>query len=358
MSAGRPTEKSKEKSNMPLFKGTGCKSTPNKVIAYITDKRKAKIVSSQNLDDSRSYAQQFRNTARQFNKGSKYEERKYYHFKLSCDRSDSVTAENHHEYAEAMARRLFPNYECIIATHTDTDTVHSHIIVNAVSFETGRKLNIRNSEYGQMKDIANEMGAERGFTTLDFRKPALDRVSSQERLVELKGGTSWKEELREVIKLAKQDTRSMEDFEKYLNDYGVTITRNTDKTIAYKHPNKQKSIRGERLGAEYMKGAIVNELAKNRRLISKYAAASESRTKADGNREYTIESSVDRVERKMRKIVERVCSLTSDDREKQRRGEHRATEDCRRDRNECQAIKKCQRTVAEQHRKRVKGIER
>ena len=31
---------------MPLFKGKGCKSTPGKAIAYITDENKAEIVSS------------------------------------------------------------------------------------------------------------------------------------------------------------------------------------------------------------------------------------------------------------------------------------------------------------------------
>ena len=41
---------------MPLFKGKGCKSTPGKAIAYITDKNKAEIVSSQNLDDNQDYA--------------------------------------------------------------------------------------------------------------------------------------------------------------------------------------------------------------------------------------------------------------------------------------------------------------
>lgn len=52
-------------------------------------------------------------------------------------------------------------FECVIATHTDTETVHSHIIVNAISFENGRKLHCNIREYGQMKDLANKLGAER-----------------------------------------------------------------------------------------------------------------------------------------------------------------------------------------------------
>lgn len=248
---------------MPLFKGQGCKSTPAKAIDYVTDERKAEFVSSQNLDDSRNYAEQFQETARRFGKGTEFDERKYYSFKLSCDRADNVSAEAHHEYAEALAKQLFPNHECVIATHADTDTVHSHIIVNAVDFENGKKLDIRNQEYGQMKDRANEIGVERGFTPLNFRHPAKDRIPSRERWVTLHGGTSWKEELREVITEAKLETTNMADFEKHLNDYGVTLTRNTDKTIAYKHPDKEKAIRGEKLGQDYTKGAILNELSKS-----------------------------------------------------------------------------------------------
>lgn len=103
---------------MPLFKGKGCKSTPGKAIAYITDENKAEIVSSQNLDDNQDYAQQFRETADLYGKGEKFDERKYYHFKLSCDRADEVSAEAHHEFAEAMAARCFPEFECVIATHS------------------------------------------------------------------------------------------------------------------------------------------------------------------------------------------------------------------------------------------------
>lgn len=299
---------------MPLFKGQGCKSTPRKAIQYITDEKKAEIVSSQNLDDSRSYAQQFRETARLYGKGDRFEERKYYHFKLSCDRADGVSAADHHEYAEALAKKLFPGYECVIATHSDTDTAHSHIIVNAVSFETGKKLDIRNAAYGRMKDAANDLGAERGFTTLDFRKPARERITTQERLVELKGGTSWKEELREVIRLAKQDTKTMPEFEKYLNEYGVELTRNTAKTIAYKHPKKEKAIRGEKLGSDYTKGAVIDELEQNRRLDSQRTVAAESRAETNRDREYAVEGSVGAVERKVRGIAEGVRRLTSDGR--------------------------------------------
>ena len=47
---------------MPLFKGCGCKAKPAKAIDYITDEKKAAIVTSYALDDNRDYARQFAET--------------------------------------------------------------------------------------------------------------------------------------------------------------------------------------------------------------------------------------------------------------------------------------------------------
>lgn len=73
---------------------------------------------------------------------------------------------------------------------------------------------------------------------MDFRKPTKEKVrqTQAERQIILRGGTSWKQELCEVIDLALSSVSNMGQFEKFLNQYGVTFTRNTEKTIAYKHP--------------------------------------------------------------------------------------------------------------------------
>lgn len=99
-------------------------------------------------------AEQFEDTAKRFGKGEKFEERKYYHFKLSCDRKDKVSPQEAHIYAEELTAILFRDCECVIATHTDTDTVHSHIVVNAVHPVTGKKLRITRKDYTDMKDEA------------------------------------------------------------------------------------------------------------------------------------------------------------------------------------------------------------
>ena len=74
---------------MPLLKCSSSKSTPKKAIAYITDPKKAAAVSVRNLFEDEDYAEQFNETAKRFGKGVGYDERKYYHIKLSCARRDN-----------------------------------------------------------------------------------------------------------------------------------------------------------------------------------------------------------------------------------------------------------------------------
>ena len=245
---------------MPLFKCSASKAKPKNGIAYITDEKKAKIVSVRNLFEDEDYAKQFEETASRFGKGDKFDERKYYHCKLSCARQDNVSPEKAHAYAEELVAKLFQNYECVIATHTDTQTVHSHIIVNAVDPITGKKLQFNKQDYVKMKDEANRIGKKYGFTETDFRKRGKNSRTAIEKKIMLKGGTSWKEELREVIAEAIKNVATSNEFKEYLEKcYGVKIMRD-GKDYSYLHPNKQKPIRGERLGTNYTKSEVIKKI--------------------------------------------------------------------------------------------------
>ena len=245
---------------MPLFKCSASKAKPKNGIAYVTDEKKAKIVTVRNLFEDEDYAKQFEETASRFGKGDKFDERKYYHCKLSCARQDNVSPEKAHAYAEELVAKLFQNYECVIATHTDTQTVHSHIIVNAVDPITGKKLQFSQKDYAKMKDEVNVIGRKYGFTETEFRKRGKNSRTAAEKKIILKGGTSWKEELREVIAEAVKKTKSPEAFKKYLDEcYGVKIMRD-GKDYSYLHPNKQKPIRGERLGINYTKSEVIKKI--------------------------------------------------------------------------------------------------
>ena len=245
---------------MPLLKCSAGKAKPQSAIGYITNPNKAEIVSVRNLFEDEDYAKQFEETAALYGKGKGYNERKYYHFKLSCARQDNLTPQEAHKFAEEVAAKLFQDYECVLATHTDTDTVHSHIIVNAVDPLTGKKLQFSPKDYIAMKDEVNRLGKEHGYAETDFRKRSKNSRTAAERKIMLNGGVSWKEELREVIVEAIGKSHNEQEFKDYLKTcYGVEITR-SGKDYSYLHPQKQKPIRGAKLGTNYTKSEVLRKL--------------------------------------------------------------------------------------------------
>jgi len=270
---------------MPLFKGTAGKAKPKKAIDYVTDPKKAVIVTSLSMDDNYDYAKQFTETCKMYGKGNGFNERKYYHFKLSPDQADNATPQQCHELAERMAKELFSAHECVIATHNDTDTVHSHIIVNAVSFETGKKFHMNLFEYRDSKDLADILGEEFGFTPLDWKTKTgekLDRLFADEAITADKkylshaeqqiakrdktGNASWKETLRQAIDEAKTLCTNRAEFQQYLqNTFGIIMPRNTAKAVSFIHPavGENYAIRGNKLGSDYTADSIDQALQNN-----------------------------------------------------------------------------------------------
>ena len=245
---------------MPLLKCSAGKARPQAAIGYITNPNKAAVVSVRNLFEDIDYAKQFEQTAAIYGKGKGFNERKYYHFKLTCARQDNLTPQEAHKFAQEIAEKLFRDYECVLATHTDTDTVHSHIIVNAVNPLTGKKLQFSPKDYVAMKDEVNRLGKEYGYTETDFRKRGKNSRTAAERKIILNGGVSWKEELREVIVEAIGKSKDERAFKSYLKTcYGVEITR-SGKDYSYLHPQKQKPIRGAKLGTNYTKSEVLRKL--------------------------------------------------------------------------------------------------
>ena len=289
---------------MPLLAVAAGKAMPDMAIGYITRKDKAKYIDVQNLFIDEDYAAQFKETAARFGKYTDYDERKYYHFKLSPDRKNKADPLMVQEYAKACAEKMFEGCECVIATHTDTQTVHSHIVVNAVHPLTGRKLHFNDGDYTRLKDMANEIGKEFGFSSLDFRKKAENKRTSDERHIILKGGTSWKEELREVIEEGRQAATTPEEFEEHLKLYGVEITR-SGKDYSYLHPHKQKPIRGKRLGENYTKKEVLNVIEKLGNRTGSYAVgkvAENQRGTESGNGKRTTERGVGDIKREIEQL--------------------------------------------------------
>lgn len=61
--------------------------------------------------------------------------RMFYQFVQSFSPEEDVTPEEVHTIGLELAQRLFPDFEVVVATHVDADHLHSHLIVNSVSWK-------------------------------------------------------------------------------------------------------------------------------------------------------------------------------------------------------------------------------
>ena len=181
--------------DMPLLKGSAGKAAPQKAIAYITRKDKAEYIDVQNLFIDEDYAEQFRQTGERFGKYKDYGERKYYHFKLSPDRGEHADPFMVQEYAKACAEKMFEGRECVIATYTDTQTVHAHNVVNAVHPLTGYKTK-RSGERNRRRVRIFLFG----FSEESGKQPNAGRAAyHSQRRNELEGGIAGGHRGRETV---------------------------------------------------------------------------------------------------------------------------------------------------------------
>lgn len=61
----------------------------------------------------------------------------------------------------------FPGHQFVIRTHADTEKIHNHIVINTVSFETGKKIENKRRLICQLQDSSDKFCKEYGLSVLN-----------------------------------------------------------------------------------------------------------------------------------------------------------------------------------------------
>jgi len=70
-----------------------------------------------------------------------------------------------------------------------------------------------------------------------------------------KGQSSWKDEIREVVDMVRDQVATFDEFKNRLSEYEIDF-KVRGKNVTYKHPDVNKKVRGSKLGANYDKGGL------------------------------------------------------------------------------------------------------
>ena len=197
----------------------------------------------------------------------------------SFDDCDGLTPQRANELGRETARRLAPGHQAVVFTHTDGKggKTHNHIVINAVSVEDGKKLNTRGF-LNDARRVSNEISRENGLHVITERTRGTRFTQAEQGLAD-RGVQSWKDELREVVEVARDSCRSMEQFRTKLEGYGVRISERTRKRDGetgwtYQHPNGMK-CRAAKLGEDYTPSAVARSLSANAEREKQHEATSE-----------------------------------------------------------------------------------
>ena len=218
-------------------------------------------------------------------------------FKIS-----EVTPEQAHDIgAETMRRFLGNQYEFIVATHSDTNHVHNHIIINSVNMINGKSFSREHDRKADpawlaLRKISDEILVENGLSVIT--QPEKTGKSHYEWSMD-KSGKSWKSKLKYII---DETIRSADDFDGFLEQIqsqNITVKYEPYKTkdgmiLAFKMDGQKNFIYSQKLGKYYHENTIKERIERcvRRRGMSKTERRMERILNDDGKlkRLYDVDS--------------------------------------------------------------------
>ena len=205
--------------------------------------------------------------------------RQYDHYVQSFAEGENVTPQLAHELATKWAEEQFKGYECIIATHTDRQHIHSHIIVNTVNFENGQKLHTSAKWLELAKEYSDQLCQEQGLTITQkgrtFEGQALEEMTtfSKDKYQLLQKAESEKVksyvlDTAVAVMQSKSQAVSREDFIVRMAEMGYeTNWKDNHKNITFTDANGNK-VRCSNIEKTFKvnltKEELLNEFEQNR----------------------------------------------------------------------------------------------
>ena len=192
----------------------------------------------------------------------------FYQYVQSFSPRENITYEQAHEIAREFAMKAWPGHEVQVTTHCDAKHIHSHFVINSVSFVDGRKLRQDPSTLKQLRAISDELCREHGLSVLPPYEKGGKRMNSREYRIAAKG-KSWKFRLMYDVTQAMKVSRTKEDFIREMERRGYEVKWTEDrKNITFTCPNGMK-CRDSRLHQEkYRKENIEHELYIRQRILA------------------------------------------------------------------------------------------
>jgi len=187
--------------------------------------------------------------------------------------TDSKTA---HEIGMKLAREMWgKEFQVLVATHLNTDCLHSHFVVNSTNFVNGKRFYDNKRNLRKMRNISDKLCRKYKLSIVE--NPLKTKTTRFLETADKKGLPTRYNIARKIIDEAINTSFTMADFEKKLEKAGYEFNfseRRKHWTITPKGYNKP--IRLEKLGEDYSKERIAERL-KEKPIYEKIKACDEEK---------------------------------------------------------------------------------
>lgn len=230
---------------MGIIKAINSRASIANVIRYITKTEKTdfKLIGSVNCSPD-SAIEQMKLTKMLWNKTGG---RQYKHFIQSFPPNEEITHEEAHKIAEELISNWdkFDGYEVIFATHKDREHIHTHIVVNSVSLETGEKFRYSKKELQDFKDLSDRI-LQKHNKTICIKNDEITAYKNKKYKAIEKSITNGKYksyllDCYKSVSTIRKSAVSREDFIEKMRLSGYeTVWSNSRKYITFKDKNGNK----------------------------------------------------------------------------------------------------------------------
>lgn len=206
-------------------------------------------------------------------------------------KTGEVTPDEAHQIGIETAKRMWKDYEVVVTTHLNTENIHNHLVVNSVSFKTGRKFENHVSDHYRLREISDLICKERGKSVLPPSK--FKGSSRKEYWVKKNGGMTHRDVLRKDIDSIIKNSIMWTHFKENLKGFGYEIVRDDDyEHISVKAEGWKRPVRLDSLGGDYTIDAIERRMERNLETTN-YAAIYRIRKSPLLNLERELEFEID-----------------------------------------------------------------
>ena len=218
------------------------------VAGYVSQKQKTEqedgwqLVSGQNCTPQLA-AQEFIATRQMHRKDSPVW---FYHYVQSFSPDEDITGALAHQVAREFAEQAWPDSEVLIATHTDAEHIHSHFIVNAVCYASGKMLRQGPNTLSGLRILSDGLCLKYSLSVLPKQQRQAKGMSTREYRSAAKG-ESWKFRLMSTIDQCMRYASTREEYISLMESEGYQVRWTAGrKNITYTTPTGMK-CRDDRL---------------------------------------------------------------------------------------------------------------